>query len=86
MLKTTVNVEGMACGMCEAHVCDAIRKALPEAKKVSASQGKKVASFITDNEIDEAKLKNAIDATGYRCISIESSPYEKKGFFGFGKK
>ena len=47
MLKTTVNVEGMACGMCEAHVCDAIRKALPEAKKVSASHGKKVASFIT---------------------------------------
>lgn len=32
MLKTTVNVDGMACGMCEAHVCDAIRKVVPEAK------------------------------------------------------
>ena len=35
MLKTTVNVDGMACGMCEAHVCDAIRKVVPEAKKLS---------------------------------------------------
>ena len=27
MVKITLDVEGMACGMCEAHVNDAIRKA-----------------------------------------------------------
>ena len=27
MVKITLEVEGMACGMCEAHVNDAIRKA-----------------------------------------------------------
>ena len=27
MIKTTVKVDGMMCGMCESHVNDAIRKA-----------------------------------------------------------
>ena len=27
MLKYTLKVDGMACGMCEAHVNDAVRKA-----------------------------------------------------------
>lgn len=27
MIKTTVQVEGMMCGMCESHVNDAVRKA-----------------------------------------------------------
>lgn len=86
MLKTTVNVDGMACGMCEAHVCDAVRKAVPEAKKVSASHVKNVVSFVTDNEIDVEALKSAIEATGYRFEAVESAPYEKKGLFGFRKK
>ena len=29
MLKITVQVDGMMCGMCEAHVNDAVRKAFP---------------------------------------------------------
>ena len=36
MIETTVKVDGMMCGMCEAHVSDAIRGALP-VKKVTAS-------------------------------------------------
>ena len=33
MSKITVKIDGMMCGMCEAHVCDAIRKAVPKAKR-----------------------------------------------------
>ena len=29
MYQTTVGVDGMMCGMCEAHVNDAVRKAFP---------------------------------------------------------
>ena len=39
MVKITLEVEGMACGMCEAHVNDAIRKAFP-VKKVTSSHTK----------------------------------------------
>ena len=36
MKRITMKIDGMMCGMCEAHVCDAIRKAVPSARKVSA--------------------------------------------------
>ncbi len=83
MIKTTMKIDGMMCGMCEAHVCDAIRKAIPEAKKVSASKNKKEASFLTEGAVDKESLKAAIDATGYTCLDIESLPYEKKSLFGW---
>ena len=81
MIKTTMKIDGMMCGMCEAHVCDAIRKAVPAAKKVAASRSKKEASFLTEEDVDADSLKKAIDATGYTCLGIESAPYEKKGWF-----
>ena len=83
MIKTTMKIDGMMCGMCEAHVCDAIRKAVPEAKKVTASKSKKEASFLTDKAVDNDYLKAAINATGYTCLGIASVPYEKKGLFGW---
>ncbi len=83
MIKTTMKIDGMMCGMCEAHICDAIRKAIPEAKKVTASKNKKEAFFLTEEAVDTDHLKAAIDATGYTCQGIESAPYEKKGLFGW---
>ena len=83
MIKTTMKIDGMMCGMCEAHICDAIRKAVPEAKKVTASQSKKEASFLTEEAVDNDYLKAAINATGYTCLDIASVPYEKKGLFGW---
>ncbi|MBQ9909933.1 MAG: heavy-metal-associated domain-containing protein [Lachnospiraceae bacterium] len=83
MIKTTMKIDGMMCGMCEAHVCDAIRKAVPDAKKVAASRSRKEASFLTEAAVDAGLLKKAIDETGYTCLCIESAPYEKKGLFGW---
>lgn len=85
MIKTTLKIEGMVCGMCEAHICNAIRKTVPSAKKVSASRSKKEASFLTETTIDKDMLKKAVSATGYDCLSVESVPYEKKGWFGRGR-
>ncbi len=82
MIKTTMKIDGMMCGMCEAHVCDAIRKAVPTASKVVASRSKKEASFLTEEDVDPGLLKAAVDATGYTCLGVESAPYEKKGLFG----
>ena len=83
MIKTVLKIDGMMCGMCEAHVCDAIRRAVPAAKKVSASRSRGEASFLTEEAVDEVCLKAAIYATGYSCLGVESAPYEKKGWFGW---
>lgn len=83
MIKNIIKIEGMACGMCEAHVCDAIRKAFPDAKKVSASHGRREASFLSEGAVDAELLKQLINETGYHYISASAKPYKKKGFFGF---
>ena len=82
MYKTTLTVDGMMCGMCEAHVGDAIRKAVPKAKKVSVSRGKKTATFLTEEPADTELVKAAINETGYDCTAAVTEPYEKKGLFG----
>lgn len=84
MIKTTLKIEGMMCAMCEAHIREAIRKAVPTAKKVDASRGKREATLVTEEPIDPERLKTAIDATGYTCLGVESAPYEKKGWFRRG--
>ncbi len=69
MNKVTVKINGMACGMCEAHIKDCIRKAFPDAKKVSASRKKGEASFLTGESDPGVKLKDAIESTGYEFVS-----------------
>ena len=85
MIKTTMKIEGMMCGMCEAHICDVIRKIVPSAQKVSASHSKGEASFVTEKAVDEEQLKKAVDATGYTCLGFESAPYEKKSWLPWKK-
>ncbi|MBR5094282.1 MAG: cation transporter [Oscillospiraceae bacterium] len=80
MIKTTLKIDGMMCSMCEAHIKDVIRKAVPGAKKVSASHTKGEASFLTEGPADESALKSAIAATGYTCLSVTAEPCEKKGW------
>ena len=83
MIKTTVKVDGMMCGMCESHVNDAVRKAF-QVDKVSSSHSKGETTLITDASVDEVRLKAAINATGYEVKGITSEPYEKKkGLFSF---
>jgi len=82
MVKTTLKIDGMMCSMCEAHICDTIRKAVPSAKKVSASHAKGEASFLSEEAVDAGRLKAAIDSTGYTCLGVDSAPYEKRGLFG----
>lgn len=83
MIKTTVKIDGMLCGMCESHVNDAIRKCF-RANKIFSSHSKGETVIITDEPVDEIKLRDVINATGYEVKDIRSEPYEKKkGLFSF---
>lgn len=84
MLKITLDIDGMACGMCEAHVNDAIRTAF-SVKKVESSHSKGRTQIITENPIDDNALKAAVEKAGYRVINIHTEPYVKKGFSLFRK-
>lgn len=80
MIKTTIGIEGMACGMCEAHINDAIRHAF-NVKSVKASLKKKNAEIISEEELGEEELHKVIDPTGYTMTSYAAEPYVKKGLF-----
>lgn len=81
MWKYTVEVSGMMCGMCEAHINDAIRKAFP-VTKVTSSQRKGQTVIVTDQELDKASLQKTITGLGYTMGDVQKEPYQKKGLFG----
>lgn len=85
MFETTIKISGMMCGMCEAHVNDAVRRAVP-VKKVSSSHAKGETVILSEQQPDEQALCAAISETGYDVLSVSTKPYEKRGLFGLLKK
>ena len=85
MIKITLNIDGMACGMCEAHINDAIRSAF-NPKKVTSSHAKGETVIITDTDVSDEKLKETVEATGYKLISVKKEEYLKKSLFSIFKK
>lgn len=83
MIQTTLKINGMACGMCESHVNDAIRNAF-SVKKVTSSHSKGETVILSEQPLDESLLRSTITATGYELQSVRSAPYEKKRLSLFG--
>ena len=77
MYKITLAIDGMACSMCEYHVNDAIRRTF-NVSKVTSSHKKNLTEIICDTPLDESTLRKAVEATGYKVLSVSCEPYEKK--------
>ena len=80
MVKMILKIDGMACGMCESHINDMIRRNF-KVKKVTSSHSKGETEIIAERPLDEETLKKAIGNTGYTVLSVNTEPYVKKGFF-----
>lgn len=85
MIKTTLKIDGMMCGMCESHINDTIRQNF-KIKKVTSSHSKGTTEIISEDTLDEAAVKEAVGKTGYKVLEIKAEPYEKKRFSLFGRK
>lgn len=85
MTKTTLKIDGMMCGHCEAHMNDAIRNAF-DIKKVTSSHSNGETVIISNEPLDESRITEAVKATGYTLLGISSETYKKSGLFGFLKK
>lgn len=85
MIETIVKVDGMMCGMCEGHINDAIRSHF-QVKKVSSSHSKGRTVIRSQEALDQAQLRQVIDATGYKALDVVSHPVEKRGLLGHLKK
>lgn len=80
MVKITLQIAGMACGMCESHINDVVRRTFP-VKKVTSSHKKGLTEILAEKPLDTQSLEQAIAQTGYQVLSIRTDPYEKKGLF-----
>ena len=69
MGKITVNVEGMMCGHCEAHVNKAIKDAFG-VEEVVSSHEKGTTVITTDEHLDEEKIRQVIKEAGYEVTGI----------------
>lgn len=69
LTEVIVGIDGMMCGMCEAHIKDAIRGQFPEAKGLSASHVKAQAIFYLPEQLPTEAIVEAlhagIDPLGY---------------------
>lgn len=83
MVKITLQIEGMACGMCQAHINDAIRRRFA-VKKVTSSHSRGETVILAENPLEEDALKKVVGETGYTVVSVRSEPYQKRGWFRRG--
>ena len=67
MIKTTVQVTGMVCGMCEAHINDAVRSAF-QVRKVRSSRKKGETVILSEIPIDRDRLRQVIASAGYMML------------------
>ena len=81
MWKYTMEVKGMRCGMCEAHMNEAIRRDF-KVKKVTSSHTKNETVIISEDELDEQALKATVTAQGYDAGAITKAPHKKWFLFG----
>ena len=82
MIRYTIAVDGMMCGMCESHVNDAIRANF-NVKKVSSSHAKNRCEILSENAIDEKKAAEVLGVLGYKVTAFSEEEYKKKGFLFF---
>lgn len=85
MYKTIAKVDGMRCGMCESHVNDVVRRNF-DVKKVNASHVKGEVVIVSEQPVDEQKLRFVVGEQGYAVGTVTSEEYKQKGLFGWLKK
>ena len=69
MIKVTVNVTGMMCGHCEAHVNKAVEAAFGVQNVVSSHEAG-TTTFTAPEKVDEDKLRQVITNAGYEVTGI----------------
>lgn len=82
--RDNCKINGMACGMCETHINDAVRNNF-KVKKVTSSHSKAQTVIVVEEDIPDDKLKDVVEKAGYEFAGADRKPYVKKGLFGFGK-
>ena len=67
--STVIEISGMMCSMCESHINDAIRNNF-KVTSVKSSHKKGLTTIVSDEALDEEKLRKVIKETGYEVLGV----------------
>ncbi len=83
MKKVIFKIDGMRCGMCEAHVNDAARKSMANSLiKIKSNHKSGECKALLVDDADVSVLTESIKKEGYNVLSVETiENYSKKGLF-----
>lgn len=70
MNKITLQIDGMKCGMCEAHINDLFRKNI-KLKKIKSSHKSGCTIIRCIDSIDEERIREILEPSGYRLIGYK---------------
>lgn len=80
MIETRIQIEGMACEMCEAHVRNVIRTNFPQIKKIRVDHKTGLACAVAPEPLDAETVKTEIEQGGYRVTTVHHVSYSDRGF------
>ena len=80
MNKIILDIDGMKCGMCEAHINDIIRKSF-KIKSVKSNHKKNNSIIILESDISDEKIINVFKDSGYIIKNIKREEAVKKLFW-----
>lgn len=70
IMKKTIEINGMSCGHCEMRVKKEL-EALSGVESVEASAEEKKAVITLSENVDDVKLKDAVEVAGYEFVKIK---------------
>ena len=79
MIETHIQIEGMACEMCEAHIRDILRKNFPHAEKIRADHKTGSARAVAAAPLVAQTIKDEIAKSGYSVTSVRHELYTETG-------
>ena len=71
-MKKIINIEGMSCEHCVKHVKESLEN-IKELDSVKVSLLRNAAKVESKADVEDEKLKKAIEDAGYKAISIENA-------------
>ncbi len=85
MNKITLEVHGMMCAHCEAHMAKTLQAKFPAAQ-VTACSAKNQVVILFGEDIAEPVLQDLVKQAGYTLVSVNKEEQKKKGLFSLFNK
>ncbi|WP_019133222.1 heavy-metal-associated domain-containing protein [Peptoniphilus obesi] len=71
-MKKIINIEGMSCENCVKHVTESLEN-INELDSVKVSLLRNAAKVESKEDVEDEKLKKAIEDAGYKVTSVENA-------------